>query len=512
MLSSNPTLTFGRMDELLLHYYRHDLQEGRLTPDDAGDLIEDFYCKHNLILGRGEHQMSGGSEKATGWFRNLTYDAPQYVVLAGRRTDNSGPSNELTVLFLERIVPRFENPVVVLRYTPDLPDGTWTLACNKMRANASFMVYNDENVIPAMVRSGIDPQDAVTYTMHGCNWPDIPGTQRTLNTMFVNLPDTLRGVLLEADGSIDAIDEVYDRFAAGIGKQIDEVCDGFRSARAAWEENAPGALRVDDCFLDGPVERARSWTLGGVKYPNVVCAPCGLASAADGFAALDDLVFRIGTVSLNALSDAVETDFEGQEPLRQRSLSAPKFGRDDDRADAHAVRVMQTVQREIDRASRRGSDDEVGVFHCPETDMRHIRFGKDVGATPDGRRARQPISENTSPYPGSCTKGLTAMLRSLAKLPFHCVNSGALNVRIPPRLFAGPEGLEKLAALLRTYFDMGGLQIQLSFADVEELRCAQADPETYRDLMVRITGYSAAFVDMSRQAQDEIIRREEMEN
>ncbi len=309
---------------------------------------------------------------------------------------------------------------------------------------------------------------------------------------------------------MDSIDGIYDRFASQVGKQIDGVCDGFRTSRSAWEEDAPGPLRVDDCFLDGPVERARSYSLGGVKYPNVVCAPSGLASAADGFAALDDLVFRSGSVSLESLSEILDADFEGHEPLRQQSLNAPKFGRDDDRADAHAVRVLETVQREIDRASRRGAKDRVCVFHCPETDMRHIRFGEGLGATADGRHAGHPISENTSPVPGSCTKGLTAMLRSLAKLPFHCINSGALNVRVQPRLFAGHEGLEKLAALLRTYFDMGGLQIQLSFADVEELRCAQADPEAHRDLMVRITGYSAAFVDMSSQAQNEIIRREEM--
>ncbi len=152
------------------------------------------------------------------------------------------------------------------------------------------------------------------------------------------------------------------------------------------------------------------------------------------------------------------------------------------------------------------------ILRCLESDMSHIRAGKDLGATPDGRHAFQPISENTSPTPGSCKNGLTAMFNSLATLRFDKISSGALNVRVQPKLFAGEEGLSRLARLVRTYFDMGGLQVQLSFADVEELREAQTHPERHRDLMVRITGYSAAFVDMTERAQNEIIRREEMAN
>ena len=142
--------------------------------------------------------------------------------------------------------------------------------------------------------------------------------------------------------------------------------------------------------------------------------------------------------------------------------------------------------------------------------MRHIRFGADTGATADGRNAGEPLSENTSPYPGSCIRGITAMLRSVAKLPLNQISSGALNVRMQPRMVAGDEGLSRLAALLRTYFDMGGLQVQISLADTEELRDAQLHPENHRDLMVRITGYSAVFIDMCRKAQNEIIRRQQM--
>ncbi len=510
MVSVNPTLTFGRMDELLLDFYRADLAAGRLTREEAGAMIQDFYCKNNLILGRGEHQMSGGSEKSTGWLRNLTYDAPQYVVISGRRSDGSPAANELTQLFLECVVPRFENPVIVFRYTSDLPEHIWRLACEKMRDNASFMVYNDHNVIPAMIHCGIDESDAITYTMHGCNWPDIPGKQRQVGGNTSVLPRHFLRAFLDGEEP-ESIDELYSRFAASLRSELEEIYGKFRNSRENWDRSVPGILRIDDCFLDSPVASARSWGLGGTKYSTPICAIGSIATAADCFAAVDELVFPSGKVSTGELRAALVKNFEGREPLRQLCLNAPKFGQDDDRADRHAVRVLNTLLAEIDGVSQIGSPDEIVIFRCLETDMTHIRSGMDTGATPDGRLAGRPLSENTSPYPGSCTRGITAMFRSIAKLPLNCINSGALNVRMQPRTVAGKEGLSRLASLLRTYFDLGGLQIQLSLADTDELRDAQTCPEAHRDLMVRITGYSAVFIDMSRKAQDEIIRRQEME-
>jgi len=518
MLAQNPTLTFGRMDELLRPFYERDLHVGRLTRSEAGDLIADFYCKNNLVLGRGEHQMGGQDEKNTGWTRNLTYDAPQYIVLGGRRDaggpDRGGSSAEaLTELFLERIVPRFENPVVVLRYTSDLPEAAWRLACDKMRANASMLVYNDHNIVPAMVHAGIASSDATTYTMHGCNWPDVPGVQRTVGTRFVVLPalllEAVKATMDDRPSDCSLMDVVYGRLRELVRKEVEGYAEWMREDRATWKERVPGLLRVDDCFLEGPVERARSWQVGGVRYVTGVCAIAGIASLADGLAALEWGV-AAGTVLPERLQCALADDWRGHEGLRRLCLSAPQFGQDDESADAHAVRALTLVLDEVDRASHRGAGDAVMFFCCLETDMRHIGIGREIGATPDGRRAGAPISENTSPSPGAAVNGLTAMLRSVAKLPLDRIHSGALNVRMRPKWFTGEEGLTRLANLLRTYFDLGGLQVQLSFADVETLRDAQQHPERYRDLMVRITGYSAAFVDMTRDAQDEIIRREEM--
>jgi formate C-acetyltransferase len=389
-----------------------------------------------------------------------------------------------------------------------------------MRENSSILVYNDGNVIPAMIHCGIDEEDAITYTMHGCNWPDIPGIQRPSRNYQAILPQYLLEALFSGNGEIsshvlseaEGIDCVYELFASFFRKDIENICNQLRKGMKNFDREAPGILRVDDCFFDGPIERVRSSSLGGVKYNTITCPICSIATAADCFAALDELVFESKKVPLDMFIKALRDDFVGMEYLRQLCLNAPKFGQDDERADKHAVRVLNTVLDEIDNACRLGSENEICVFRCLETDTRHIGIGAKTPATPDGRHARQPTSENTSPYPGVCKNGLTAMLNSVSKLPLNRINSGALNVRMQPKMFVGEEGLDRLASLLRTYFDMGGLQIQLSFADVEELRDAQINPECHRDLMVRITGYSAVFIDMSKKAQDEIIRREEMGN
>ena len=510
MGSVNPTLTFGRLDELLLDLYLKDLDQGRLDRDEAGALIEDFYCKNNLILGRGEHQMSGGTEKDTGWLRNLAYDAPQYVVLGGYRKDNSTNSSDLTKLFIERIIPEFENPVIVFRYTKDTPEDIWQLVCDKMRNNASIMVYNDEVVIPAMINSGIEKDDAVTYTMHGCNWPDIPGKERPVGGCSLSLPHIILSNIIDGEEP-RSIDEIYERFTASVRSEVDRCFESFRQSRMKWDSFSPGHLRIDDCFQEGTIAKARSWTIGGVKYCTLLGNIRFIGTAIDCLSAVDEIVFSSKKVSMSELRKALKEDFAGNEPLRQLCLNAPKFGQDDDRADHHGIRILDIITNEFDRASQKETKEEVIATRCLTTDMGHIGAGANLGATPDGRHAGKPVSDNTSPYPGSCNRGITAMFRSLSKLPLNRFNSGALNVRIQRRMVSGKEGLERLSALLRAYFNMGGLQVQLSVADTAELYDAQANPEAHRDLMVRITGYSAVFTDMCRKAQDEIIRRQEMD-
>jgi trans-4-hydroxy-L-proline dehydratase len=509
MCATNATLTFGRLDQWLHPFYTADLAAGRLTRGLAGDLIEDFYCKNNLILGRGEHQMSGGGEFCTGWDRNLCYDAPQYVVLGGRRAPDRPDFSALTDLFLERIVPRFENPYVVVRYHPDLPSRTWRLICEKLRDNASMMVYNDLCVIPAMEQAGFTPGEAVGYTMHGCNWPDVPPSQCAQGMSWHAVPATLLHALSGLEAAAD-MDAVYAAFRAAYRDvetaRFSPAVEQYRQRCA--QPDSP--LAVDDLFLDGPLRRGRAKRHGGVTHPTFVSTFSGFGTAADSLAAIDDVVFSRRLVPWHEFRTALAEDFVTHASLRAACRNAPKFGSGDERADRHATRLMKTMHASLDEIAALLAPVNGKLFRCVETDMQHLRMGRQLGATPDGRRAEAPVSENSSPSVGASTAGITAMFHSLAKLPFDQCHSGALNVRLQPAVFQGDAGVERLAALVQTYFQEGGLQVQVSMVDVDTLRAAQAKPTEYRDLMVRITGYSAAFVDMSEGAQNEIIRREEM--
>ena len=503
------TLTLGRLDGLLLNLYRSDVRAGRLTRDQAGEFIEDLYAKANLILGRGEHQMDAASGKATGWDRNLAYDTPIYVLLAGRRPDAAPPANELTELFVERVIPAFENPVVILRYTRDFPPALWNLACEKIRANASVILYNDEAVIDSYRRIGVPEPLATDYSLYACNWPTLPGKPpSTFRRRLVLPPHFLQA--LNAVPPAATLDDLYNAFAQSLAGELAGLYAQCEQWLESADAKAPGPLSVDDCFQHGPVAQARHCRLDPSPMTPLTLGIVGLATVADCFAGAQAVALGNGSETLDSLRAALAANFEGREDLRQQCLRAPKFGANNARADAHAARTLNVVLEQIRRASGRANPRPLRTLVALTSDMVQRHFGAALGATPDGRRAGEPISDNMNPCPGACTDGLSSMLQSLAQLPFDRVHSGVLNVRIDPRTVAGEEGLTKLAAALRTYFDLGGLQAQLSFANADELRDAQRNPEAHRDLMVRITGYSAVFVDMSRPAQDEMIRRAEM--
>jgi formate C-acetyltransferase len=510
MVARNPTLTFGRLDQWLYPFYRRDVDAGRLTPAQAGELIEDFYCKNNLILGRGEHQMSGDGAQSTGWERNLTYDAPQYLVLGGERAPGRPDCTELTDLFLERIVPRFENPYVVVRAGPGMTAATWRLVCTRMRQNSSMMLYNDRAVIPAFEHLGFSREQAREYTLHGCNWPDLPPSQILGHCAWHVLPQTLLAALKQAP-QCASLDEALTAFLEAYRQRLRMQVDAFRQALEANRAQAPGPLAVDDLFLRGPSERACDKRHGGVDHVTMATTFGSFATLVDSVAALDEVVFRRRQVSLPGLLTALDADFAGHEPLRQMCLQAPKFGRNDERADHLAVRLMKAMHGILDELAVEPGREPLLICRCIETDTSHLSTGQQTGATPDGRHAGQPLSENSSPTRTVAGDGLTSVLNSLAKLPLDRCHSGALNLRLSPSAFRGPSGLEALSAALRTYFECGGLQAQVSMVDTQTLRQAQQQPDEHRDLMVRITGYSAAFVDMTPEAQNEIIRRDQVE-
>ncbi len=513
--SMNPTLTLGRLDDILLDLYNADLDAGRITEDFAAALIDDFYAKNNLILGRGEHQMSGGAPTDTGWWRNNGYDDPTYVVIGGR--SNLHKKNPLTKLFASRIVPRYENPVIIYRYTSaeEHDREAWEIICDKLRQNASILVYNDDTMIPGFMSAGVEEKDAVDYTVHGCNWPDIPAKYCTIGGAGGSIARMIIDELVKLDGTNDkkrdytSLDEVYQAVANTFRAHVRDVFNAVRARVKADEKALPDITNMTNIFTEGVLENCKTMDHGAVKYPVIYTLLRHIGTAADIMASLETNVFE-GDITLDEMLDAMKNGWQGRERLLKKCLTAPKFGRDDDEADKHAVRLMNMLLDIIDEeAIGEAGVPDVHSFNVTIADMWHVGEGAQLPASPDGRLPGAPLSENLSPTAGTA-ESVTALLNSVSKLPFKRICSGALNVRLSKALVAGDAGAERMRILTETYLERGGMQLQVSVSDTNELRAAQKCPGEYKDLMVRITGYSAVFVDMCESAQNEFIRRDEL--
>ncbi len=510
-ISPNPTLTVGRLDLFLIDLYRADLASGVLDEERARLLIAEFYAKNNLIMGRGEHQISDRehSPMCTGWHRILCYDAPQYLILSGTDPDSGLPiCNELTAMMIEEIHPKYKNPVIVFRYTKefanDHPD-LWKTLIAKMRDSGSIMIYNDISVCAMYKHYGESDRDAYAHEFYGCNWPTIPGKDMSVYAPFhfgferCLIPFVMLAARaycagksqVEREGLLTA---VYETLKPAFRDQLNYYLP------KANEPN-PHNLRVYCCFTKESIEAAGEY----YSNRNIIVPMGSICTAIDILTAVEYLINE-KKITPDRLFAGCDSEFADDPVLLALCKNAPKMG-DGNAISAYYARELTYA---VIRACEDGTADRpdfLKLRFCAENDTWHLERGDELGATPDGRRRGEPIAQNCQPAAGAAQKGLTAMLTSLADIPFDRFASGALNVTVQPSNFGGEAGLANLAAILSTYLEMGGLQIQLSGVDRELLIEAQNDPDRHRDLMVRVTGYSAVFVDMCKKAQDDLISR-----
>lgn len=536
-ITPNPTLTVGRMDQLLLPHYRADLAAGRITPDEARRWIADYYCRHNLIMGRGEHQV-GDETNSTTFARICNFDAPQYLMLAGTDEDGKPAVNELTCLFAEAIEPAFKNPVIVVRYYPGMaaehPE-LWRILTEKSLQSASLMYYNDANILATYARLGLPEADARQYSHFGCNWPT-PGPDsawmlgaprskafhayrddaeyRALNIPYIRThaphgwPEDLLIVLRElADRDAVTIDEIYDGFFARMAAFMDRKLAFAAHEFEVRQRRPAAALSFSDCFYPRSIADGSCFS-AGAKYKFALMAFQMFGTVVDCFTVVDRLVIREKAVSLTELLAAVDADFIGHEPLLARIRAIPHYGSDDPLSNAHVERLSRRAA-ELTAEKSAPYLQKMGLFlvPCLQSDTWHLKYGMDFGATPDGRRAGMPFSQNSRPANGAAVNGLSAMFNSMLHIPADGYLSGALNLDIDPKQFAGETGHALFGSLLATYFDRGGLHAQVTATSAEDLIAAKADPDAHRDIRVRVTGYSGVFVDISERLQDDIIAR-----
>lgn len=536
-ITPNPTLTLGRLDRILYPYYAADIAAGRLTREGAAALITDYYCKHNLIMGRGEHQV-GTAENSTTFERIYNFDAPQYLLLAGVNDMGEDAVNDLTYLMAECIVPALKNPVAVVRYTPGLDrrhPALWRLLCEKSLASASLMYYNDDNVRRTYRRIGIPEKDVYGYVHFGCNWSSIGvcgswmqgGPSSHKYNAFAS-PEEEKGMKLPCmrynrkggwpvrvtdfltelcDKEDLTIDDLYEKFLQVWGEFAEEKLQSLERELLVRQRRPAAVLTFTDCFTLSSVQNAACHS-AGAKYHFEMHSFYMFGSVVDCFIVVDELVFRQKKVTLKRLLEATKANFVGYEDVLALCRSVPKYGSDSDLSNAHVKRLAEGTARVTVEKSKPYLE-KYGLFLnlALQSDTWHLKTGLQAEATVNGRLANTPFSQNSRPANGSCVNGTTAMLHAMLNLPVDGALSGALNLDVDKKQFEGEGGLTLFASMLGTYFNSGGLHAQVTCVDPRDLVDAQRNPDAHRDLLVRVTGYSGVFVDICKPLQDDIIER-----
>ncbi len=538
-ISENPTLTVGRLDQILYPFYKADLEKGVLTREQAKNYITDYYCKHNLIMGRGEHQV--GDETNSTTFKRITnFDAPQYLLLAGTDEHGEPAVNELTELFAECIEPSFKNPVVVIRYVKDMDrwaPALWHTLCERALASSSLMFYNHHNVLSTFLRLGLPPEDARRYAHFGCNWcsPGDNGAwmqsapsskhyhayrsaeeEKALRIPYMRTnsehswPEDFMIVLRELaekeTGSV-TIEDFYHRFFERMADFIERKLAFFSKELEVRKRKPSAVMTFGDCFLEESLQKAECFS-ASAKYHYGLQSFQMFGTVADCFIAVDQLVMREKKLTLKRLLQATESNFDGYADVLAMCRQADKYGMDTPLSNQHVRRLSHTASSlVIEKSKPYFEKQRLFLVPCLQSDTWHLKYGEKFGATPDGRRAYTPYSQNAGPTNGVCVNGLTAMFNDMLNLPHDGLVSGALNLDVEPKQFSGKNGLALFSSLLATYLNQGGLHAQVTAVNAADLLDAQKNPQLHRDKRVRVTGYSGVFVDIPKRLQDDIIKR-----
>lgn len=506
----------GHFDQHLLPFYEKELAEGTINRDEAKELISCFWIKVN---NHPAPPKVGITARESGTFNDFTN-----INIGGVKSDGSDGVSELSYMMLEIIeelhILQPGNSVHVAKVTPD----KFLQAAGKLirQGHGYPSVFNPDVYIQEMVNQGKTLKDAREGGCSGCIEVGAFGKEAFLLTGYLNVPkvleitlnngvDPLTGKFVGIETGDPRTFKNYDEFYEAFLKQINFVVD--QKVRVSnyidqmFAKYAPApflSVVIEDCISKG-----KDYYNGGPRYNTNYIQCTGLGTTTDSLSVLKKHVFEDKSFSMEVLLDAVSKNFEGQEILRQRILNrTPFWGNDDDFADSIAVRVYNDLYTAIH--SNPNTKGETFQLNMLSTTC-HVYFGSVLGATPNGRLAKKSISNGTSPSHGSDIFGPTNVVRSLGKLDQTKSGGTLLNLRFVPSLLKRDKDVEKLGHLIRSYFTLGGHHIQFNIVDTATLLAAQACPEDYKDLLVRMAGYSDYFNDMNADLQQEIIDRTQNE-
>lgn len=512
LAENGPGFNLGRFDQYMYPYYEADIDSGEVTRESAQELLECLWIKLSewvwLLPANGARYYGGYNS-----FQNLT--------VGGRKKDGSDATNELSYMCLQATEDvRLPQPALSVRVHSATPERFMRAACELSRLGTGFPAFHNDTIgMQMMMYAGLPPEEARDWSLLGCvvphhrkvgEWTDAgalniaAAIELALNDGCSRLTGEQMGVQTGDPTGFDTFEEFKDAFLRQLRFLMKQAVITTTVEEQVHRETMPRPYI--SAIVDGCLEKGTDISRGGARYnvgPGWVIV--GTADTANSLAAVEKLVYDEKKVSMAALCDALDRDFDGDEELRQLLINSPKFGNDDDSVDRFAVEITDFIDQEF-----RSYRDCLGLpFHGAAMGLtNNLPTGGVLGALPSGRRARVPLAEGCSPHSGTDISGPTSCMRSVAKVNHENLPGGTLlNIKFAPTVLEGDKGISDLSALIRGYFDLGGYHCQFNVIDAETLRDAQAHPERHRGLIIRVAGYSARFVTLSREVQDEIIKR-----
>ena len=510
--SMNP----GHIDQHLFPFYEKGLADGTLTRDKAKELLSCLWIKFN---NQPAPPKVGVTALESGTYNDFTN-----INIGGIDREGKSGVNELSYMILEIQEELHQlQPGLSIHIAKNTPDDFLTTGLKVIRLGHGYpSIFNPDTYVEEMTRAGKSIEDAREGGCSGCIEVGAFGKEAYLLTGYLNTPKILEITL---NNGIDP--ETGKKLGLKTGdprtfKNFEELYEAWRKQmeyfvnlklsvnnyiERMFSLYAPAtflSLYIDDC-----IEKGRDYYSGGARYNTTYIQCTGLGTITDCFTTLKKHVFEEGRYTMDEILEACRSNWENEEKMRLYIRNhTPFFGNDDAYADDIAVRVYDDLVKAVEgHPNTRGGQTHLNMLST----TCHNYFGSVCGATPNGRFAHFAISDGTSPAHGSDSHGPTAVVKSLGKLDQTKSGGTLLNVRFTPQLFRRDEDVKKCASLIRTYFKFGGHHIQFNIVDTETLLDAQKHPDNYRDLLVRVAGYSDYFNDMTEQLQNEIIARTENE-
>lgn len=487
-LNGNDHLGLGRFDKYMLPYYLRSRERG-MSREQALELTQLFFISLNF-----DTDIYTGLQQG---------DNGQSLVLGGLCSQGE-PYSELTALCLDASEElSLIDPKINLRVDKNTPLWVFERATLLTKKGLGFPQYlNDDVIVPGLVALGYAPEHARDYTVAAC-WEnivprygaDIPNVA-TLD--FAKVVEECTRLHLAASQSFEAF---LEKVRQGICAETDRIVAYANQKRKLRQDPFISA------FILPCVERGRDISHGGATYYNFGCHGAGISTAVNALLGIKKAVFQEKLVSASELLAALEADFEGYRPLRQRLLDYPKMGQDQDEADGLAAELMASYADHLN-----GTPTPFGGVYRAGTGsaQEYVFSSRTVGATADGRHKADMYASSFSPSPQSRTEGLLSVIKSFTKFDMRrIVNGGPLTVELHDTVFRNPDGIRKVAMLVKLFIERGGHQLQLNSVNAQVLRDAQAHPERYANLIVRVWGWSGYFNELDVDFQNHIIRRAE---